>query len=124
MRDVVLALALLSLLGIGPHIPAPATLAVLTAAMASLVVFETIHFAEDATGSATNTRPAMNTKARRATGSRGGRPTRWSGSACPEGEGRSAGRLLPGHPVPAGGSANTPSIVHPAFPARRPARPG
>ncbi|MFF3850829.1 low temperature requirement protein A [Streptomyces sp. NPDC002328] len=46
-RDAALAIALLSLLGVGPHIPALATLAVLTAAMAALVAFETIHFAED-----------------------------------------------------------------------------
>ncbi|MER6142511.1 low temperature requirement protein A, partial [Streptomyces sparsogenes] len=47
VRHAVLAVALLSMLGIGPHIPALATLAVLTAAMAGLVAFETTRFAED-----------------------------------------------------------------------------
>lgn len=47
VQHVVLAVALLSMLGIGPHIPALATLAVLTAAMAGLVAFETARLAED-----------------------------------------------------------------------------
>ncbi|MCT2592070.1 low temperature requirement protein A [Streptomyces sp. N2-109] len=42
----VLAVALLSMLLIGPHIPALASLGVLAAAMAGLVVFETARFAE------------------------------------------------------------------------------
>lgn len=47
VQRAVLAVALLPLLLIGPHLPALATLGVLTAAMAALVAFETARFADD-----------------------------------------------------------------------------